>query len=280
VPGAAATSSSAAPVASTDPRQGNAVSATPAAEPPREELRFAERLAHLRGKLVYQDGAPAPHLPIAIDNGCETLATFTDAKGRFAFDDVALPARFRSLERFQLWSGREADGLVDEIAIEPSAAAPGANGAAQRQLPSGATRQMAPITLEGPAITYLANDPGTPAAGHFMNTIDLLSMGPEHGSVIVRARPPQVEIARKIGFTVAVVEGNGNRYVSDAKRARSSNTWVGTLSDRVAAARADWELAELGASRKPRSRVRVDEGCVERASAGTPPHDGNEHQAP
>jgi hypothetical protein len=71
--------------------------------------------------------------------------------------------------------------------------------------------------------------------------------------------------------SVAVVEGNGNRYVTAAKRAQPSDTWGETIGERVASAHAAWKLAELGASRQPRSRVRVDDACVARASGAQEP---------
>lgn len=284
VPATSATSPSVAQVASPDGARVPTVGDTPPAEPPLpKEPRFVERLAHLRGRLVYSDGAPAPHLPVAIDNGCETLAGFTDARGRFAFDDVALPARFRSLESFQLWSGREEDERAgDEVSIEPSSLALPANqGPAPRQVRSGATREIAaPITIQGPAVVYLANHPGTQAATYFMNGIDLWGMGPNPGTVIGAAGPEKVEIARKLGLTVAVLYGDPNDMAADARNPPSDEPWVQTVNERVKAARAAWKLAELGESRKPRSRVRVDPACVKRASAGNLPPSGNERQAP
>ena len=127
---------------------------------------------------------------------------------------------------------------------------------------------------------YLANHPGTDAANYFMNGFDLWGMGPDRGTVIGGARPEKVEIARKVGFTVAVLDGDGNRYVTEAGQAPSAEAWDRVLRERVDAARAAWQLAELGASRAPRSRVRVDAACVKRASARTTPCNVNEHQAP
>ena len=285
----APTSPSAAPVASSDPTQSpidnprSPVAPPPPVDPlPPREPRFLERLAHLRGTLVYQDGAPAPHLPIAIDNGCETLAGFTDSRGRFAFDDVALPARLRSLEGFEFWSEREDDRpMVDEIPIEPSSSALSANdGREPRHVPSGWTREMAPIALKGQVVIYLANHPGTMAATYFMNGIDLWGLGPNPRTVIGAARPAQVEIARKVGFTVAVLYGDPNQMAADARNPPSREPWVQTVNERVKADRAAWKLARLGDSRKPRSRVRVDAACVKRASAGNLLPTGNERQAP
>jgi hypothetical protein len=278
---APAPTSWAPPVASQPPSQGVADTAAPAAEPPPKEPRFVERLAHLRGKLVYHDGAPAAHLPIAIDNGCETLAGFTDSRGRFAFDDVALPARFRSLERFRLSSSRAGDDeLGDAISIEPSSTAPPPNDSPSPQVRSGETREIAtPIIIEGPAVLYLANFPRTHAASEFISAIDLWGRDPDRGAVIAAARPEQVELARKIGFTVAVLDGDANRLIADARNASSPEAWMQTVRERVRDAKGAWKLAELGASRKPRSRVRVDAPCIKRASAGTP-RDEVEHQAP
>jgi hypothetical protein len=260
--------------------QGRTASAAPSATP--KEPRFLERLAHLRGKLVYPEGSPAPHLPVAIENGCEMLAGFTDSRGRFTFEDVALPARLRSLESFRLWSGREDDEVVDEVLIEPSSFALSTNQASEPQpVPNGATRELAfPIVLQGPAIVYLANYSGTRDEVQFMDSIDLLSMGPARGSVIVGAEPQQVELARKLGFIVAVVAGDGNQYVVDADKAPSEEAWDQTLRGRVKAAQVAWKLAELGASRAPRSRVRVDAACVKRASAGAAPRSANEQHEP
>jgi hypothetical protein len=210
------------------------------------------------------------------------LAGFTDSRGCFTFDDVALPARLRSLESFRLWSGREDDEVVDEILIEPSSFALSTNQASEpQQIPNGATREIAfPMTLQGPAIVYLAKYSGTRDEVQFMNSIDLLSMGPVRGSVIVGAEPEQVERARKLGFTVAVLDGDGNRYITEAGDAPSAEAWDQILRGRVKAARVAWKLAELGARRAPRSRVRVDAACVQRASAGTAPRNTNERQAP
>lgn len=274
--------SSAATVAPPDPGQGSAViAARPAELPPPKEPRFLQQLAHLRGRLLYEDGSPASRRPIAIDNGCETLAGFTDSRGRFAFDDVALPARFRSLERFRLSSSRAGDDeLGDAISIEPSSTAPPPNDSPSPQVRSGETREIAtPIIIEGPAVLYLANFPRTYAASEFISAIDLWGRDPDRGAVIAAARPEQVELARKIGFTVAVLDGDANRLIADARNAPSPEAWMQTVRERVRDAKGAWKLAELGASRKPRSRVRVDAACIKRASAGTP-RDEVEHQAP
>lgn len=247
-----AVSASAAPIVpAAEPSAALSASAAESARAPAPPPHFVGRLAHVRGRVVYQGGSPAAHLPVAIENGCETLASFTDERGRFAFDDVALPARFRALERFRLWRGGNAQELTDEI-------------------PLAATAVMPTVTIESKAVTYLEHSPATRAAIDFMNTIDLWGAGLDPGSVIVAARPPQVAIARKVGFTVAVLDGDANRYIAEA-HATPPEAWVETVRARLAAARAAWELAELGASRKPRSRVREDTGCIERASAPQAP---------
>jgi hypothetical protein len=212
--------------------------------------------------LAYQDGSPAAHLPIAIDNGCETLAGFTDSRGRFAFDDVALPARLRSLEGFRLSSD-----AVDELSIEPSSAALSANtGPEPWLIPTAATRDLAPVTVEGVVLAYLSNDPGTPAASQFMKAVYTWSLGPDDGAMLIEALPEEVPLARKAGFSVDVLYSDPLRMAAITRNARAYEARMKLLRAHIEAARLAWKLAELGATRKPRSRVRVDTACVDRAS--------------
>lgn len=261
-------SSAAAPVASSDPTEDSTDSEALPAPPASREPRFLERVAHLRGRLAYQDGAPAAHLPIAIDNGCETLAGFTDSRGRFVFDDVALPARLRSLEGIRLSSE-----AVDEISIEPSSAALSANtGPEPWLIPRAATREIAaPVIVEGFVLAYLSNDPGTHAAIQFMKAVDIWSLGPDHGAMTIQALPEEVALARQAGFSVDVLYGDPLRMAAVTQNVRSYEARIEILRAHIEAARLAWKLAELGASRKPRSRVRVDAACVDRASAPQEP---------
>ncbi|MGC4086834.1 MAG: hypothetical protein QM756_02835 [Polyangiaceae bacterium] len=173
------------------------------------------------------------------------MAGFTDSTGTFRFDQLWLPARLRS-----------SDGLTF---IE--------NGTftatvALSRAPNASSGELAPATLNSlPSIALLVPRSRTAEAARLAVSFDLISAGPTPGTIIVRVSPRRFIQARAGKLEIVVLDADSNSYAMDADALASEADWKAILNQRIAAGRAAFKRAELGQSRRPRSRVREAAGC-------------------